>query len=113
MIVSLMTKQYVNKDWVLNILAHFNTAYKNVIEKSQKTPMEYVLSKGNFFIIPSRIYFHLVENKDNDEFPFAFLATYTAIENGKLIAILDYSLAGAILEQGEDFIYYEVEAKNG
>jgi non-specific serine/threonine protein kinase len=47
--------------------------------------MEYVLSKGNFFIIPSRIYFHLVENKDNDEFPFAFLATYTAIENGKLI----------------------------
>ena len=41
------------------------------------------------------------------------LSDYTHIENGKLIAILDYSLAGAILEQGEDFIYYEVEAKNG
>lgn len=77
--------EFINRDWVLNILDKFNTAYKNVVKKSQKTPLEYILSKGNFFIIPSRIYFHLVENKDNDEFPFAFLATYTAIENGKLI----------------------------
>ena len=77
--------EFINRDWVINILDKFNTAYKNVVEKSQKTPLEYILSKGNFFIIPSRIYFHLVENKDNDEFPFAFLATYTAIDNGKLI----------------------------
>ena len=77
--------EFVNKEWVLNILAKFNTAYKNIVEKSQKTPMGYVLSRGNLFIIPSRIYFHLVENKDNDDFPFAFLATYTAIENEKLI----------------------------
>lgn len=77
--------EFINRDWVINILDKFNTAYKNVVEKSQKTPLEYILSKGNFFIIPSRIYFHLVENKDNDEFPFAFLATYTAIDNGKLM----------------------------
>lgn len=77
--------EFINKDWVLNILAQFNVAYKNVVEKSQKTHMEYLISKGNFFIIPSRIYFHLVENKDNDGYPFAFLATYTAIDNGKLI----------------------------
>ena len=77
--------EFVNKEWILNILANFNTTYKKVVEENRETPLEYVLSKGNLFIIPSRIYFHLVENKDNDEYPFAFLATYTAIENGKLI----------------------------
>ena len=77
--------EFVNKEWVLNILGKFNTAYKNVVQKSEKTPFEYILSKGNLFTVPSRIYFHLVENKDNDGYPFAFLATYTAIGNGKLI----------------------------
>lgn len=77
--------EFVNKEWVLNILGKFNTAYKNVVQKSEKTPFEYILSKGNLFTVPSRIYFHLVENKDNDGYPFAFLATYTAIDNGKLI----------------------------
>lgn len=77
--------EFVNQDWVLSILAKFNIAYKAVVENSHKTPLEYILSKGNPFVIPSRIYFHLVENKGNDNFPFAFLATYTAIDDGKLI----------------------------
>jgi non-specific serine/threonine protein kinase len=77
--------EFVNQDWVLSILAKFNIAYKAVVENSHKTPLEYILSKGNPFVIPSRIYFHLVENKGSDNFPFAFLATYTAIDDGKLI----------------------------
>lgn len=77
--------EFINKEWVLNILSRFNGAYKNIIARSQKTPLEYILSKSNYFTIPSRIYFHLVENKEHDGQPFAFLATYTAINNGKLI----------------------------
>ena len=38
------------------------------------------------------------------------LSDYTHVENGKLIAILDYSLASAILSSEEDFIYYVMEA---
>ena len=35
--------EFINRDWVINILDKFNTAYKNVVEKSQKTPLEYIL----------------------------------------------------------------------
>ncbi|MBE5756191.1 MAG: hypothetical protein E7342_00145 [Clostridiales bacterium] len=39
------------------------------------------------------------------------LSEYTHVENGKLIAILDFELAKAILENAcEDFIYYVMEA---
>lgn len=77
--------EFVNKNWVLGILSNYNTAYKKIVARSKKSPLNFILGKGRAFAIPSRIYFHLVENKDNDNYPFAFLATYTALDDGKLI----------------------------
>ncbi len=77
--------EFINVDWVNNILEGFNKAYKNLLLNSNKSPLDFIVSKGNLFTIPSKIYFHLVENKDNDKYPFAFLATYTALDNSKVI----------------------------
>ena len=77
--------EFVNKTWILELLDKFNEIYKDAVLKSEKKPLDYLISKRLPFVIPSRIYFHLVENRDLDQFPFAFLATYTSIINGELV----------------------------
>ena len=53
----------------------------------------YLTEKNQHLHVPERIFFHLVENKD-DDFPFAFLATYaTRGEDGKVRHVpLKYAL---------------------
>lgn len=74
--------EYVSNQWVDRIVALLNRAYISSCSLSGVKPSEFIASKRKETGIPSRIYFHLVENKQRDQYPFAFLATYTTLING-------------------------------
>ncbi len=77
--------EFIDSSWILNQQFKFNELLKQEIEISGKEPIEYLISKGIDLVIPSRIYFHLVENMERTEYPFAFLATYTAKHGNKIV----------------------------
>ena len=54
----------------------------------------YLTEKNQKLRVPERVFFHLVENKKDPDYPFAFLATYaTKGENGKIRHVpLKYAL---------------------
>ena len=75
--------QYVNTTWVRKQVQLLNQAYITACVSSGESPCVFFTRRGQNVVIPSRIYFHLVENKQRDIYPFAFLATYTVFINGK------------------------------
>ena len=74
--------QYVNPTWVRAQVDLLNHAYVSACTSSGDSPRVFFARRCRNMVIPSRIYFHLVENKQRDMFPFAFLATYTVLTNG-------------------------------
>lgn len=76
--------EHVTAFWVSRIIELLNQTYSLSCTSSGESPRLFIAHKSNAVSIPSRIYFHLVENKQRDNFPFAFLATYTTIINGTI-----------------------------
>ncbi len=69
----------ISVQWVKTIISLLNNEYISECESSGKKPAMFISQRNDKLVIPSRIYFHLVENKQREELPFAFLATYTTI----------------------------------
>lgn len=86
---------YVTADWIKRISEIFFAFYKKEMLNYKGTQKEYLAGKGVNITIPSRIYFHLVENNERNDLPFAFLATYTAEKNGKIV---HFPLKNALVE---------------
>ena len=74
----------VTSIWVQQIVSLLNQAYLSNCSVSGEPPRRFFAHKSKTVIIPSRVYFHLVENKQRDKYPFAFLATYTTIINNSV-----------------------------
>lgn len=74
--------QYVDPTWVRTQVGLLNRAYISTCTSSGDSPRVFFARRSHDMVVPSRIYFHLVENKQRDRFPFAFLATYTVLING-------------------------------
>ena len=68
--------EYVNKDWVREQLDALLEEYRKEIKAFPGTVDLYLNGKDNTLCLPSRIYFHLVENRSG-KYPFSFMATYT------------------------------------
>lgn len=68
--------QHINKEWINNILNKLLIIYKSDIQEFDGTVELYFTNKSKKLINMSKIYFHLVEAKDQG-YPFAFMATYT------------------------------------
>lgn len=77
--------EFITRDWIKGQNLAYNRVFLTKASDSGKQLVDFLHSRGESIIIPSRVYFHLVENRMGEEFPFAFLATYTAL-NGKLIS---------------------------
>ena len=77
--------EYVTTSWVNQVIGLLNQTYAVSCTASDEPPRLFIAHKSNAVCIPSRIYFHLVENKQHDNFPFAFLATYTTIVNDAIV----------------------------
>lgn len=68
--------EYVDKDWILNIWESLLSVFRNEINEYDGTVSRYFAEYNSNINIVGRIFFHLVENKD-DDYPFAFMATYS------------------------------------
>ena len=86
--------EYITKEWIQlqfhklgHIFAEEITAYEGTVEM-------YLAEQGQHLRVPERVFFHLVENRQEGDYPFAFLATYaTRTEKGKIRHVpLQYAL---------------------
>lgn len=77
--------EYINGESLKNIWQEISLELIQDIKKSKKTVEEYFASKHEHVSLMGKVWFHLAENKNNEETPFAFLATYShkVSENGK------------------------------
>ncbi len=91
--------RFVDRKWVKRELDVLLSCYRKEIASFSQSVDIYFNLKNEKLLFPSRIYFHLVENKDGD-YPFAFMATYTTTdEEGK---VHHYPLRFALTEYKDD-----------
>lgn len=85
--------EHVTEKWLAHIFEKLNEIYAREIRTFDGTVAMYLAEKSQHLKVPERIFFHLVESKDED-YPFAFLATYaTKDENDKVRHVpLQYAL---------------------
>lgn len=85
--------EYITEKWLAAVFQKLNDIFSGEIRDYDGTVEMYLTEKNQHLHVPERIFFHLVENKE-DEFPFAFLATYaTRGTDGKVRHVpLKYAL---------------------
>lgn len=69
--------EHLNFDWLLRIWDRLNDAFAGEIAAFSGSVADFFASRNAVVHPTGRIFFHLVESKQN-EYPFAFLATYSA-----------------------------------
>ena len=84
----------VNSEWISFLWGKLNRCFSEEIKKYSGTVDLYLAEKDERLKVAERIFFHLVENKNDDAYPFSFLATYsTKDEKGNIKhAPLKYAL---------------------
>ncbi|MGN1015374.1 MAG: DEAD/DEAH box helicase [Faecousia sp.] len=85
--------EYITDQWLTGIFQKLGAIYAREIKAYDGTVAMYLTEQSQRLRVPERIFFHLVENKD-EEFPFAFLATYATTDaDGKVRHVpLQYAL---------------------
>lgn len=85
--------EYINIGWLEKIFARLTDIFQREIQGFAESAAVYLSRKRQDIKIPERVFFHLVENKD-ETWPFAFLATYaTKDAEGRVRHMpLDYGL---------------------
>ena len=76
--------EYINFDWTNHIFEELHRIFQQEIKEYPNSVKLYLAEKNQNLRIPERIFFHLVENKD-DEYPFAFLATYATKDKDGIV----------------------------
>ena len=85
--------EYITKEWIGGIFRKLLEIYTEEISQYSGTVEMYLTEKSQHLHVPERIFFHLVESREED-YPFAFLATYaTRGADGKVQHVpLKYAL---------------------
>jgi non-specific serine/threonine protein kinase len=68
--------EYINTELLETVWSKLNTAFKQAIKSYKGTVEEFIRAYSPDVHLVGRVFFHLVENKD-ENYPFAFLATYS------------------------------------
>jgi non-specific serine/threonine protein kinase len=75
---------HVNKAWIIGIWERLTQVYGDAIKAYPGTVAAFLTEHHAGINVAGRIFFHLVENSDDERYPFAFLATYSSKpEEGK------------------------------
>lgn len=90
----------VTKDWLLEVWSELSQVFAEDCEEFPGSPTEFLLNHNANLAVVGRVYFHLVESKSED-FPFAFLATYSTATEDKQKAN-HVPLKHALLEYADD-----------
>lgn len=68
--------EYIDASWIQSIWEKLLAVFKNEIRNYEGTVARYFAEHNSHINLAGRVFFHLVENKD-EEYPFAFMATYS------------------------------------
>jgi hypothetical protein len=91
--------EYISRGWIEKQFVQLSAVLSRELAAFPGTAAEYLSEKNKQLRIPERIFFHLVENRD-DSFPFAFLATYAA--EGTDGEVRHFPLSHALTEYRDD-----------
>lgn len=85
--------EHVTEEWLHAVFDRLLKIYSSEIAAYSGTVEMYLTEKSQRLHVPERIFFHLVEHRD-EEYPFAFLATYATMdEDGRVRHVpLKYAL---------------------
>ena len=74
----------VHSEWIRFLWTKLNQCFSEEIKDYSGNVALYLAEKDDHLRVAERIFFHLVENKNDEKYPFSFLATYsTKNESGK------------------------------
>jgi SNF2 family DNA or RNA helicase len=68
----------ISEDWLQGIFPRLRAGFAQGIAVYPGTVSDYLRERNAKVSVFGRVFFHLVENKGDESFPFAFLATYSA-----------------------------------
>ncbi|WP_156286174.1 DEAD/DEAH box helicase [Oceanivirga salmonicida] len=74
--------EYINEIWIDNFWNELLRVFNMQVLEYKGSIKEYIENKNSNLHIADKIFFHLVENKD-EKYPFAFMATYSSKNNEK------------------------------
>ncbi|MCK5215399.1 MAG: DEAD/DEAH box helicase [Candidatus Omnitrophica bacterium] len=69
--------EYLNENILNTLWKQLNTQFQQKIKKHRGSVADFIRNYSPDVHLVGRVYFHLVENKKNEELPFAFLSTYS------------------------------------
>ena len=92
--------EFIDEKWIQAIFQHLNSQFKWDMKSYKGTVQMYLQEKSQDLKAAKRIYFHLVENEEDPDFPFAFLATYATKD--KENRIVHMPLKHALVEYKND-----------
>ncbi|MBC3888582.1 ATP-dependent helicase [Acetobacterium paludosum] len=92
---------HVNDQWILGIWARLTHVYQEAIRFYPGTVAVFLTEHHAGISVAGRIFFHLVENSEDVQYPFAFLATYSTKPPGSRKAV-HTPLKNALLEYKND-----------
>jgi len=69
--------EFVTPEWIRNLWQQLNLIYSHELKSFTGTVLEYLTQHNNKIKVAGRVFFHLVENKNDEICPFAFMATYS------------------------------------
>jgi len=72
--------EFVNINWIEQIYTELAAVLNAELAAFDGTPEEYFKSKNEALTVSGRVFFHLVETRE-EAFPFAFMATYSTKQN--------------------------------
>ncbi len=90
--------EFVTEEWIKTQYGRLLAVFRREIAGYDGKVSMYLTEKSQKIQVPERIYFHMVENRDEDseegKFPFAFMATYCTVSEGGRVrhSPLSYSL---------------------
>ncbi|MCL2033832.1 MAG: DEAD/DEAH box helicase [Oscillospiraceae bacterium] len=90
--------EFVNISWIEKQYSQLAAVFNAELSAFDGSPEEYFKSKNEALTVCGRVFFHLVETRE-DAFPFAFMATYSTKQKNNVTHL---PLKQALKEFGED-----------
>ncbi len=85
--------EYVDAAWLRMVFGKLQAVFNREIAAFEGTVALYFAEKTENLRLPERVFFHLVENRKDADFPFAFLATYTTRDRENRVRHMPLSYA--------------------
>lgn len=94
--------EFITEQWIRGIFTRLGKVFAQEISVSTGSVAAYLEERNAKVTVFGRVFFHLVENKKDEKFPFAFLATYST-QKSKGSKLSHIPLENALLEyRGQD-----------